>query len=629
LGVASSLSHAVLISRQRRRNGRGVVETHLLPLADLNRVDLIGCGEFGDGPGLLGGLQDDLGLERGQITPACTGHETPRDGSGTFDQFNIPSCPENRDHLNDQDGNRTGLTDSQGGLTSYVYDARDNLATLTQSGTGVNSKRVDFIYDGLGDLTSETRYSDLTGTNKVVTTTYGYDVAERLTGITDKTSSGTVVASYAYTLDEANRLTQETQTWQGTGTTSDTTNYTYTNNNQLTGVTHTDTAFANETFSFDSNGNRDMSGYATGTDNQITSDGTYKYTYDNEGNLITKTDIATGAQTQYTYDFRNRLTEVDQIVSGVTTVLATYTYDALDRRIGVSEGGATTWTLYDGTSTNPLMDFNGSGSLTVRYLDGPSVTGVDAVLSRDTPSSGVAWYLSDRLGSVGDIVNNSGAVIDHIAYSAFGQILSESNATAGDRFKYACMQYDAITGLDYDQARWYSPGLGRFMSQDPTGFAAGDANLYRYVGNNPANATDSTGLRRDWTNPGIIIIDPSGNLPDPCQALVKNEDSNKLFYLPKKGTQNEADGLFTKDGVLKIPDDTIVTVKFNQDGTYTYTVKYTGTYYPILKGPSPWWPYGGKVNIPLPTPAPSKTGPGEGNPFDIDNPLDPTGPKSC
>jgi len=395
----------------------------------------------------------------------------------------------------DQDGNRTGLTDSQGGVTSYVYDARDELARITQSGTGVNSKRVDFTYDGLGDMTSETRYSDLTGTNKVVTTTYGYDAAERLTGITDKMSVGTIVASYAYTLDAANRLTQETQTWQGTGATSDTTNYTYTNNNQLTGVTHTDTAFANETFSFDSNGNRNMSGYATGTDNQTTSDGTYNYTYDNEGNLITKTDIATGAQTQYSYDFRNRLTEVDQVVGGVKTVLATYTYDALDRRIGVSEGGATTWTLYDGTSTNPLMEFNGSGTLTVRYLDGPSVAGVDAVLSRDTSSGGVAWYLTDRLGSVNDLVNNSGTVIDHIAYSAFGQVLSESNAMVGDRFKYAGMQADAVTGLDFDQARWYDPSSGRFVSQDPMKFDSGDVNLYRYVKNDPYDKIDPTGMK--------------------------------------------------------------------------------------------------------------------------------------
>ena len=45
----------------------------------------------------------------------------------------------------------------------------------------------------------------------------------------------------------------------------------------------------------------------------------------------------------------------------------------------------------------------------------------------------------------------------------------------------------------YLRARMYSPSLGRFFSMDPIGFDAGDYNLYRYVFNNPTNATDPTG----------------------------------------------------------------------------------------------------------------------------------------
>src|SRR6185437_14194426 len=71
----------------------GAVEKLLLPLTDLHGVDLIRLGEFGDGPGLLGGLQGDLGLEGGCMPLAFAGHDTPRDGSATFDQYNIPSCP--------------------------------------------------------------------------------------------------------------------------------------------------------------------------------------------------------------------------------------------------------------------------------------------------------------------------------------------------------------------------------------------------------------------------------------------------------------------------------------------------------------------------------------------------------
>ena len=69
------------------------VEKLLLPLTDLDGMDLIRLGEFGDGLGLLGGLQGDLCLEGGGVPLALAGHDAPRDGSVTFDQYNIPSCP--------------------------------------------------------------------------------------------------------------------------------------------------------------------------------------------------------------------------------------------------------------------------------------------------------------------------------------------------------------------------------------------------------------------------------------------------------------------------------------------------------------------------------------------------------
>ena len=81
------------------------------------------------------------------------------------------------------------------------------------------------------------------------------------------------------------------------------------------------------------------------------------------------------------------------------------------------------------------------------------------------------------------------------------------NAANGDRFKFAGMQYDATTGQYYDHARWYGAGVGGFLTQDPIGFAAGDPDLYRYVGNDPANATDPTGLqyRITWQITEIMI----------------------------------------------------------------------------------------------------------------------------
>ena len=85
-------------------------------------------------------------------------------------------------------------------------------------------------------------------------------------------------------------------------------------------MTHSpNSGFANESFSYDANGNRNASGQTTGTGNEIQSDGTYNYAYDPAGNLISKTSIATGAATLYKYDYRNRLTEVDSVVGGVAS----------------------------------------------------------------------------------------------------------------------------------------------------------------------------------------------------------------------------------------------------------------------------------------------------------------------
>jgi RHS repeat-associated protein len=60
---------------------------------------------------------------------------------------------------------------------------------------------------------------------------------------------------------------------------------------------------------------------------------------------------------------------------------------------------------------------------------------------------------------------------------------------------------DAETGLVNDYQRWYDPAAGRWLSQDRAGFAAGDANLDRYVGNGPTGAIDLTGLSPNPTNP--------------------------------------------------------------------------------------------------------------------------------
>ncbi|WP_074307246.1 RHS repeat-associated core domain-containing protein [Singulisphaera sp. GP187] len=132
-----------------------------------------------------------------------------------------------------------------------------------------------------------------------------------------------------------------------------------------------------------------------------------------------------------------------------------------------------------------------AGTLRTRYLHGPAV---DMLLARTDATGATAWYLADRLGSIRDLANTAGTVIDHVVYDSFGRVTAESNPSAGDRFKFTGRELDAATGLQYHRARYYDAALGRWTQEDPIGFAAGDANLYRYVGNGPTGKVDPSGL---------------------------------------------------------------------------------------------------------------------------------------
>jgi RHS repeat-associated protein len=333
-------------------------------------------------------------------------------------------------------------------------------------------------------MTSESR--TIGGSGTAVTTSFAYDNANRLTTITHQTGGGTALATYVYAYDSANRLTTETNA-EGTVT------YTYDAADQLTAAGGSRT----ESYGYDLNGNRNTTGYTTGSGNELTASPNTTYTYDSEGNLTGQTDTSTGDTTAYTWDYRNRLTGVVRHNSGGSlTMQATYTYDALGRRIGVQvdddgtgpHAAAQTWTVYDGQNT--YADFDGAGTLAERYLYGPAI---DELFARTDSGGTSAWYLPDKLGTIRDIVNTSGAVLDHLGYDAFGAVTIETGIAYGDRFKFTGREYDAATGLYYYRARYYDPTTGRFIGQDPSSFTAEDFNLYRYVKNRPTNANDPSG----------------------------------------------------------------------------------------------------------------------------------------
>ena len=120
--------------------------------------------------------------------------------------------------------------------------------------------------------------------------------------------------------------------------------------------------------------------------------------------------------------------------------------------------------------------------------------GIDQHLAYVT-SSNAYWYLTDHLGSTRAVIDNSGTVQDSIAYDAYGNITYQTpSPSTTPLYTYTGRELDVETGLQYNRARWYYPSTGRWISQDPLGFDAGDSNLYRYVNNAPTNATDPSGF---------------------------------------------------------------------------------------------------------------------------------------
>jgi RHS repeat-associated protein len=236
----------------------------------------------------------------------------------------------------------------------------------------------------------------------------------------------------------------------------------------------------------------------TGTNNQLSDDGTYSYSYDDNGNLTTRTRDDGTDTVLYTWDYRNRLSEVTyEDASLNVTKTVDYEYDTHDRRIGLavttSSGTTGTLYLYDGNDLALTIDLS-TLTLADRFLMGP---GQNQLLAQENIGTGaVSWTLTDHLGSVTDVVDGGSGhnLLDHIVYDSFGNIVSQSNSSYATQMLYTGYQYDSDTGLYYANARYYNPGTGTFLSQDPSGFAAGDMNLYRYVASHPTYATDPTGL---------------------------------------------------------------------------------------------------------------------------------------
>jgi RHS repeat-associated protein len=150
---------------------------------------------------------------------------------------------------------------------------------------------------------------------------------------------------------------------------------------------------------------------------------------------------------------------------------------------------------------HPFADFNGSNSLTDRYVYRPAV---DMILAHLEADGDLFWYLTDHLGTVRDIANKTGSVVDHIKYASFGHVISESQPSNGNRFKFTARELESVLDDDCYHARWYDDA-GRFVSEDPIGFDARDSNLYRYVRNSPGACFKTPRKSQNFGDKGAFV----------------------------------------------------------------------------------------------------------------------------
>lgn len=241
-------------------------------------------------------------------------------------------------------------------------------------------------------------------------------------------------------------------------------------------------------YSYDAVGNRlsslGVASYTNNSSNELTSSSAATYTYDANGNSLTKT--AAGNTTQYTWDYENRLTSV--LLPG-TSGTVNFKYDATGHRVQktLTQGSSVTTTTYLYDGNNVISDVDQNGNLLARYA---ATQNIDEPLA-ELRSGVVSYVEADGLGSVSSLTNQAAAIVNSYTYDSFGN-LTASSGTIANRFQYTSREFDSETGLYYYRARYYDQTTGKFLSQDPIQFNGG-MNFYAYVRNNSPNRTDADG----------------------------------------------------------------------------------------------------------------------------------------
>ncbi len=230
---------------------------------------------------------------------------------------------------------------------------------------------------------------------------------------------------------------------------------------------------------------------------------TTKYLYDAMGNLTAAFvdsnsnnvfDTASENGKAYAWNLAGQLTQVKVWSSGTNTDTAQYTYahngtgQLLDRTVN----GDTTRFHWNGFS--PYLEEDDNGDAEYSYF-GSSIRfdlGSNNVI--DT-SDDAHFLIKEEAGNVIASLNKTGSLETQFEYDAWGNDLNNSFNNSQDINSFRSGKYfDNETGLYYNQARWYDPDLGRFISESPIAPFAEEE--YAYCSNDPVNYVDVNGLEK-------------------------------------------------------------------------------------------------------------------------------------
>ena len=358
----------------------------------------------------------------------------------------------------------------------YAYNTDNTLTQIVnRSLTTTIISQHDYLYDAFANRRQQ--ISNIGGT--ALTHAYTFDALDRLLTV-KQTNPLDATKDEAYTYDPLNNLKTRAI---GTPVTATTAFVHDAANQLLEGRSGTTAGALLAGYVYDANGSltkKCVGGTVTRTATDCTSTG--------------------GTVTSLTYDTLDRMT---QAIAGATT--ESYAYDQEGKRIRKVSGATTTHFHYMGPDIYAEYGTTFTAQNAI-YTHGP---GNDDPILRQTGTGTAAvakFYHQDGLGSVVAVSTATGTTDGTQRFDAWGNKTAVTGLAVAT-FGYTGREPDA-SGLTYYRARYYDPTQQRFTQRDPIGFGGG-LNHYSYVGNNPTNRVDPSGLRA--SDPYWNMVADSGN----------------------------------------------------------------------------------------------------------------------